>query len=345
MDTLASIGEFGLIDKITKISNLNFPAGIVGPGDDCAVFAPGTLSTSSTDWQLITTDTMVENRHFRLSYYAPEDIGWKLMATAISDIAAMGGEPKVVVISLAIPKSTDVGLIEGIYRGIRAAEEAYGVLVVGGDTVSASELSIAATVVGTSKQAPLLRSGAKIGDDIWVSGEIGSAYAGLMLLEGLFDGSPLEADMRRHFENSQKRPEAQIELGKKLSDIGLITSMIDVSDGLLQDVSHIAEMSRVAAVIDVLKVPLSGSLEKLGILKAKAITGGEDYSLLFTAPQSARNALNNLAFGSSLSRIGEITATSNLKGEVLVKREGEVMTAANYLSQVGNATSTGFSHF
>ncbi len=284
---LNELGEFSLIKQLSK--NLKKPLNnVVGIGDDAAVIPHG------DGFLLLTTDVMVDEVHFKRNWATPEEIGWKSVVVNLSDIAAMGGNPKHLLITLQLPNDlVDVGFVEGVYAGINAVCETYDVSVIGGDTVSSNNLSISITAIGTSQTEPLLRSGAKVGDDVWVSGVVGESFAGLQMLRGEIQGEP-------RFLEAHKKPTPQVELGKHLLENNLASSCIDISDGLISDATHIAESSNVLLEIDLdyIQTP------KCKLSKLDLITGGEDYQLLFTAPKTATEQL--LASNFPLAKIGSV---------------------------------------
>lgn len=299
------------LDLIRRIKAQAIPAdrGLVqGIGDDCAVLAaPGAAALT-----LVTTDTLVEGVHFDLAWHPPELLGRKAVAVNVSDVAAMGGVPRFALLSLAVPDEAGVDLLDPLLRGFMAGLARYRVTLIGGDTVKSDQgLVLSVTVLGeVARGRVVYRSGARPGDLIWVSGTLGQAAAGLELCrQGRTGGYP---DLiQAHLD-----PLPETELGAVLADAGLVSAMIDMSDGLASDLAHICEESGVGAVVEAANLPIADSTREaacsLGLDPLQlAIAGGEDYRLLFTASaaDSARlMALAGHAVGHRLFRVGEIVA-------------------------------------
>ncbi len=310
---LSKTGEFGLIKNIRTRCKADTPGLIAGIGDDTAVF---NISGSDT---LATSDMMVEGIHFDLSFTTFYQLGYKLLAVNISDIFAMGGDPEYFLVSLSIPSSVKTDHIHDLYEGISELAEKFGISIVGGDTcASRGDIVLNGTLIGTANKA-ITRSGAKNGDGIFVTKTVGDSAAGLMLLKkrkkkiNKFSASPGMTLMKRHLmpDIMPLKPSAEI------------NSMIDLSDGLLIDLSHICDESRVGAVIYKERLPISKELsetaKKIGIDSMElALKGGEDYALLFTAPKNIKiNAF----------MIGEITRSERFLidengGKTAFKPEG-----------------------
>ena len=298
------VSEFQFINHIKKRFSLD------RVGDDCAV-----LPKNSTTDLLITADLLIEDIDFRLEWATPEQIGHKALAVSLSDIAAMGGTPTSAMLSIGVPQRLwDDGFPEAFYYGWHKLASQFGVELVGGDTSrSPDRLVIDSIVLGdVPKGKAILRSGAGPGDAIFVSGTLGGASAGLKLLEA---GEPrLSLDLVER----QLRPLPQVELGKSLRELGILTSMIDVSDGLTSDLQHVCEASGVGATLDAELVPIAP--DTLGIMRFDeafdaAINGGEDYELLFTAAESDLGALANVP----VTQIGKITSEP---GKLEIRRNG-----------------------
>ena len=274
------IGEFNLIKRLSsKFINTKRHV-IAGIGDDSAV-----LNSSGNRLQLVTTDMLVENVHFRLSTATPFQIGWKSLAVNISDIAAMGGEPTYAFISIGLPKDTAVNLVDDIYLGIYEIADKYSVDVVGGDTVSSPQLIINIALLGeVEPESYKLRSGAKEGDYIFITGDVGGSSAGLEILERKL---PIKGT------DKHLMPIPRVIEGRLLSQSGCVNAMIDVSDGVSSEIYHICEQSRTGAKIFMKDIPLSDNTYKVAEIINKspydfALYGGEDYELLFTCrPDSA----------------------------------------------------------
>lgn len=267
---------------------------IAGIGDDCAL-----LRLRPGDDTLVTTDFSLEGIHFRRDWHPPQSVGHRCLARGLSDIAAMGGEPVAAFLSLALPRDISQAWVTGFIRGLIRLAEKYGVTLAGGDTAeSPSGILADIIVLGTvPKGKAVLRSGARPGDLIYVSGELGGSAAAVAQME--VNNKAGAREYRRHF-----YPEPRIELGLALRKKKLASSMIDTSDGLSTDVAHICEESGVGAEIEAGLVPraLVGNRE---VDLDLALHGGEDYELLFTAP-AARRVPGRIA-GVPLARIGRVT--------------------------------------
>ena len=253
-------------------------------GDDCAVFEGG------QDKWLISTDTLVENKHFDLRYHPPNKLGEKAIAVNVSDIAAMGGTPRFATISVTIPEKIEeewLGLfIDGVYQAVTR----YNVQLIGGDTVSGTELSITVTILGVADK-PIYRSGATPGDTVYVSGLLGSAAGGLFILQEMYKNNLQEVlKVEAHYKtliDEHLNISPQISLGKLLASLGWVTAMQDVSDGIATDLAHIAKESNVQAVILEEALPTHQELKNLTQkhklnLTEFALRGGEDFQLIFT---------------------------------------------------------------
>lgn len=299
----SDIGEFGLIGRLEQFTKTNDPRIIKGIGDDAAV-----LAFSEKEYQLITTDILIEDVHFKCDWISPFDLGWKSMAVNVSDIAAMGGHPTFAVISLAVPEGIEVEYIEDIYRGMAECCSRYHLSIVGGDT-SGSKSGI---VINVALQGSVLknevkyRSGARAGDFIYVSGYLGDSAAGLAcLMAGLKDS----ADSAIRYDiNCHNKPTPRVELAQVLVKNFNITAMIDISDGLSSDLNHICVESGTGALVTQKMLPVSSEILKVAeILNIDVwkwvLSGGEDYELLFTSPDG--DLPLDIA-GIRVARIGEI---------------------------------------
>jgi len=258
----------------------------VGIGDACAV-----LAAAGAGNLLVTTDMLIEGVHFRRDWMAAEQIGWKALAASLSDIAAMGGEPTGAFLALGLPRTAPLAEVEGLRMGFMACAEAYRVDLLGGDTVaSPAGLVLCVTVLGNAA-APVLRSTARPGDLVFLGRAVGGAAAGLQLLRrgpGGLDPADGEALLAAH-----REPRPQVALGRVLAARGLATAMIDVSDGVLQDLGHICRESGLGARIDPEAVPVPGPARRFAVLAGTeplewALAGGEEYCLLFCVPPARR---------------------------------------------------------
>ena len=338
--SLRRLGERGLIERIRHDSERAPAVGVtVGIGDDTAVLAvtPGAAL-------LATTDLVIEDVHFRRAWASPEDIGWKAMAVNLSDIAAMGGAPRWALIGLAVPADTDAEEIAAFYRGLRAAAAPHGVALVGGDTSRApAGWLVNVTLLGEHTGTPRLRSSARPGDAIAVTGGLGRSAAGLAVLErgaeearrrGLAE-AVVEALTRAHL-----RPEARVAEGQWLGRADAVHAMMDCSDGLATDLAHICRESRVGARIQVERIPLGAGVNATaramgGDALAWATRGGEDYELLVTCdPREVERLARELPqdTGTALSVIGEVEAGGD---------------GVRWLGPEGNAVAlgAGYEHF
>ncbi len=306
---ITSLGEFGLIEKISKSAIRSSSAVIAGIGDDAAV-----LKVSGSSLLLVTTDMLIEGVHFDLSYTDFYSLGWKSAAVNLSDIGAMGGIPRFCLTSLAIPAAFSVEQISEFYRGFNTVIRAHRTALVGGDTCSSKHgFTVSVTVLGeVEKTRVVTRAGAKPGDRIFVTGGVGDSAAGLEILKRDLKGSAA-----RHAMNgpgtlieAHLRPSPRMKWGRMIALSRCAHAMIDISDGLSSDLGHICEQSGVGAVIEAWKIPLSLSLRKTAVHLAHkpvhyALSGGEDYELLFTVPAEKLRKLRSLDI--PLYEIGEIT--------------------------------------
>ncbi|QQS42255.1 MAG: thiamine-phosphate kinase [Acidobacteriota bacterium] len=288
------MNEFDFLKKLKQ--NFNFDL----TGDDCAVlpFANGTDL-------LVTADMLVEGIDFRLEWASPEDVGRKSLAVSLSDIAAMGGDAKWALFSMGIPdRLWNEDFLFPFYNGINKLAQEFGVRIAGGDiSRNPGPMVIDSIVVGSCPEdAAVLRSGAKEGDLICVTGPLGGAAGGLRILESGARGQPEPEFESQEPVSRQLNPTPQLILGNILRTRRLVTSMIDISDGLSSDLPHICERSGKGAVIDAALVPVDPNLEKIdpelllpfnSPLDA-ALNGGEDFELLFTSPAAVRKEVEEL---------------------------------------------------
>lgn len=291
--------EFGLIRLLQAQVARPDRQVFKGIGDDTAI-----LKTSASEWTLITTDLLTEGIHFDPALSSFEDIGYRAAIANLSDIAAMGGTPRFMLVAIAIPPTCSTGQIQRLYRGMMQAARPYPVSLVGGDT-SASQrgLFLSITLTGTVKPGQaLLRSGARVGDRLYVTGTLGDSHAGLGLLmqSGHVRHAPVKPTHSRFLLARHHRPSARVAEGLWLVKHGLATAAIDVSDGLSGDLRHLCEESGVGADIVEPSLPLSPACRAYATthhLDARqiALQGGEDYELLFTVPLSQQPRFQRLA--------------------------------------------------
>lgn len=307
---LKETGEFGLIDRISRLLPDTPPNVVVGIGDDVAV-----LRTSGPDYLLATCDAQVEGVHFTRGAISPYQLGRRAIAINVSDIAAMGGNPLWALVSLAMPDTMEVGFIEELYRGMREQARLAGAVIVGGNISRISSgLVIDITLLGqTAPEKLVLRSGAREGDAVIVTGYPGESRAGLELLRRTdlkVTGRARAKTLERHL-----TPQPRLREGQILAGSGLVHAMADVSDGVLADLGHICKASHVGAVVEIDNLPVSNAAGEVcaasgGRLLEWVLSGGEDYELLFSAEPGAVPRIRKLlsdATGLRCSRIGTIT--------------------------------------
>lgn len=309
---ISELGEFGLIDRLTKDLPTVNPSTVKGVGDDCAV-----LRNRDTDI-LVTTDLLLEGVHFDLTYVPLKHLGYKSAIVNFSDVYAMNGRPTQITVSLGISRRFTVEHIEELFSGIRLACEIYGVDLVGGDTTSSnSGLVISITCVGEAPSDRIVtRSGAKDTDLICVSGDLGAAYMGLQLLEREKAASAGQKDFRPDFSGKeylverQLKPEARRDIIAELAKANIVpTAMMDISDGLSSELMHICKDSNVGCRVYEDRIPIDYQTaimaEELNMnLVTAALNGGEDYELLFTVPLHTHDTVKDLP---GVKVIGHIT--------------------------------------
>ncbi|MEN8613690.1 thiamine-phosphate kinase [Dehalogenimonas sp. THU2] len=274
------MSEFELIDRIisevNRVKPGDWPSLLSGIGDDTA------LIKFKGKYQLATVDCLVEDVHFKKEFLDWTSLGWKALAVNLSDIAAMGGKPKYALVSLALPSDVDTDNVVKLYRGMLELARESGTVIAGGNISRAAQLGVHVTVIGEaeSKSKTLLRSKAKKGDLIAVTGRLGGAAAGLQALQGAFRPGKFDTDeLTRAF----WRPQPRLDVGQLLVKHG-VKCAIDISDGLLADLGHILKASKVGAKVEVARIPVhpsAASSSEVDALEA-ALNGGEDYELLFT---------------------------------------------------------------
>jgi thiamine-monophosphate kinase len=270
---------------------------LVGPGDDAAVIARSARDV------LLTTDALVEGVHFRRAWLSARELGARAFEVAASDVAAMGGTVRAVLLAVAAPSDLPVDDLRGIVRGVEGAARRAGGALVGGNLASARELALTVSVLGDAPRRPLLRSGARVGDRLFVTGRLGGAAFGLRLLVGARSLRGGETARR-----CWRRPAARLRAGRALATAGIATAMMDLSDGLLVDAGRLARASDVALAIDATRLPLAAPLRGLGAREARelALGGGEDYELLFTVPRARVARLAGLDLGCVATEIGAV---------------------------------------
>ncbi len=310
-ETVADLGEFGFIDSLRKLLPEAYGDLQIGIGDDAAWWRP-----SSGNGILTTTDMLVSGVHFDLKTASAADIGYKALAVNLSDLAAMGGQPVCVYLGLGLPPELEKSWLKQFVAAFLELAQVYEVQLAGGDTVAAQELVISVTLTGILEaESPLRRSGASVGDDIYLSGTVGDSCLGLRLLQNNLAAAGIEAVDIEFLQNRHLRPEPRLTLGLELAASGRIGAALDVSDGLLADLGHIlTESGGLGAEIDLQNLPLSAAARRLiaagGSDYDELISGGEDFELLFTAVPAAGALIREISGRSKVpvTRIGRITA-------------------------------------
>lgn len=314
------LSEFELIARLTRGLPLR-PGVVLGVGDDCAI-----LDTGGNTLLLATCDCQVEGVHFTFQTSSPEEIGRKALAINISDIAAMGGEPRYALISLILPLRQSLEILERIYTGLRQEAEQFAIAIVGGNISGAGkseQLVIDITLLGSIERGhALMRSGARAGDTLFVTGSLGDSAAGLYTL--LHPDHPYPLEARDALRSVHRVPQPRVREGRILSQLGpeTVTAMIDISDGLSGDLQHLCERSNVGARIDTTQLPLSKALRTIASVAVHdpfdwALHGGEDYELLFSVSSGKEDLVIEAvqsATGTSITAIGKLcTAEEGMK--------------------------------
>ncbi len=313
MTEISRLGEFGLIERLTKDFPLRNVSSRLGAGDDAAI-----LNFGGED-VLVTTDLLLEGVHFDLRYVPLKHLGYKAAIVNFSDVYAMNGTPRQITVSLGISSRFTVEHIEELYAGIRLACEVYGVDLVGGDTsASVTGLVISVTCIGEAKADEVVRrSGAKPTDLICVSGDLGAAYMGLQLLErenkvAVGSGRDFQPDFagKEYILERQLKPEARKDIVAILREKGILpTAMMDVSDGLSSELLHICKASNVGCRVYEDRIPIDYQTavmaEEFNMnLVTAAMNGGEDYELLFTVPLTDKDKIETI---NGVRMIGYVT--------------------------------------
>ncbi len=332
---VSDLGEFGLIDLLAKMAyaaqNKEVEAWqqlILGIGDDAAAWYGG------DSIQLATVDSLIQDVHFSLEITSWEELGWRALAANLSDIAAMGGLPQYALVSLALPASTEVENVTALYKGMIELAQRFEVAIVGGDTSSAPLLVINITILGSTKNQDkhiLTRSAARPGEKVAVTGYLGAAAAGLeVLTKRLSLESEAAASLKRAF----LQPYPRVAEGQVLVKHG-VRAAIDISDGLISDLNHICKASQVSARIEIDRVPIQPAVRANFSDRALklALSGGEDYELLFTASAEVIDKVKAAA-SCPITVIGETTAD----------KAGEITLVDGKGSPV-NLPKTGWEHF
>lgn len=329
---VSELGEFGLIDLIARTiragSMVSPPGLILGIGDDAAAWrCHGPVD-------LATTDTMVDGVHFNSGQISWEDLGWKSLAVNLSDIAAMGGSPGYALVTLGIPPDTMAEDIVSLYEGMLDIGNRFGVTIAGGDTVRCPVTIITVSLFGTMKTSAgqvMTRSSASPGDAVAVTGFLGSSAAGLKMLQ---QSLTFDLETTAYLRQAHFKPRPRVAEGQKLAGAG-VRCAIDISDGLMGDLTHICERSGVGARVVLDRAPVHPLVKAAFPAQSidMALSGGEDYELLFTAGAGDIPRLRDLV-SVPITVIGEVTAEHPSK-VVLVDKEGKAL----------DRSKTGWDHF
>jgi len=325
---LAELGEFGLIERLRRLVGRD-PDGLLGIGDDCAVW-----SVPADQQLLVTTDLLLEGTHFRRDWTDLYRLGRKAVAVNLSDIAAMGGTPGHLVIGLGLPSDMELSDIDALLEGFVTAAAKGGVHLAGGDTCRAQQfLTIAVTAFGSVPLSRAVRrSTARPGDLLFVSGTLGDSALALQLLEQGTEPDPFLR--QRHLE-----PVARVELGSRLAASGMVSAMLDISDGLVADLDHLLGYQVSGALLNQVAIPLSKPFKETLTDSTRqielALSGGEDYELLFTAAVRDRDEILRLAREIELSVTPIGVLDNDRQGIWLERPDGEIVAVAK----------RGFQHF
>lgn len=332
---LSDLGEFGFIDEIAKLAD-PAEAGrvVVGIGDDAAV-----LDLGGPNLTVVTTDAMLEGRHFELAWLSPAEVGWRAGAAALSDLAAMGARPVAVFASVGLPPSWPAERGRELMSGLAACAQSVGATLAGGDCAANEQVVLDVVAVGTVPRGQqLLRSGARPGQAVAVTGALGGPAAAVALLrergpEGWSDERL--APLRQRFAH----PEPRVKVGRRLAASGLVAAGLDISDGLIADAGHLAERSGVAVVIEAERVPMAeGCAAAAEVLEAEpptwALAGGEDFELLVALQEQDLPALLEFA---AVPEVG-LTVVGRVEA-------GEGVTVLDPTGNEMQLPSAGWDHF
>lgn len=336
MTEISKLGEFGLIDRLTADMKMTDASSLTGVGDDCAVLG-GPSGTDGTGRLLVTTDMLMEGIHFDLTYTPLKHLGYKAAMVNLSDVYAMNGRPRQMLVSVALGRRTQVEHMDELYAGIRLACERHGVDIVGGDTTSSvTGLALSLTCIGEAREEDIVyRSGAHDTDLICVSGNLGAAYMGLQLMErekavfesrAVKDAEAAQPDFggREYLLERLLKPEARRDVVRRLAEAGIRpTAMMDISDGLSSEMMHICKKSGVGCRIYEDRIPIdyqtAVTAEEFNLnVTTCALNGGDDYELLFTVPLTDHERVAELE---DVKVIGYITKPE--LGCALITRDGQ----------------------
>jgi thiamine-monophosphate kinase len=319
---ISGIGEFSLIASIRRRMEGKYPSQVkLGIGDDCAVLQP----EADMDW-VITTDTQVEDVHFRRAWLTPYQIGWRAMAVNLSDVAAMGAQPFAALAALTLPDTMEEAFFDQLIEGMCDLGLHFNCPLIGGNLArDPARISLTFTILGRLPRGKaVLRRGARVGDEIWVSGRLGGSAAGLQTLLQPMPQIPVVSPI---LQQRYKQPQPRIGEAIFLRVSAWLTSMIDLSDGLAGDLGHICEESGVGAQVVADVLPLETGVREVAAALGKdpleyALRGGEDFELCCTAAPGALGRLQEkfrVQFGIDFTHIGVITAERGLQ---LVRADG-----------------------
>jgi thiamine-monophosphate kinase len=294
-EPIGGVGEFRFLSEL--LPRLRSGRGVVvGPGQDCAVLRAGPSKL------LATVDAVVEGVHFKSEWMSPHQLGRRSFLVNASDIAAMGGRPRWCLVSIAVPRDYSKRALVAIHKGLDDAAAEAGACIVGGNVTASSRLCISVTLIAEAPKRIVTRRGARPGDRVFVTGTVGDAALGVRCLR---DGSGSAHAVRRY-----REPTPRLKAGRLLIEAGVVSAMIDVSDGLVQDLDHVCTESGVGAVVEASRLPLSPAFERRCRGKIDlALSGGEDYELLCTASVRKDEVLGRLRsrLGCEITAIGRIT--------------------------------------
>lgn len=326
--SIETIGEFGLINHLTKNIELQNSSSVMGVGDDAAILEFGNEAV------VVTTDLLTEGVHFNLMYVPLKHLGYKAVVVNLSDVYAMNATPKQITVSIALSRRFNLEAVEQIYEGIHSACRNYGVDLVGGDTTSSlTGLTISITAIGSGRLEDMVyRSGARVNDLLCVTGDLGGAYMGLQLLERENEVFKVNSNTKPQFEGydyilqRQLMPEARKDMVEAFRKMEIRpTSMIDISDGLSSEILHLCKNSGTGCHLFEEKIPYDEQTKAMALEfninpLVAALNGGEDYELLFTVPLSDYEKIVN---DPDITVIGHMTA--NEEGAMLVTAGGSLI--------------------
>jgi thiamine-monophosphate kinase len=328
--TRSPLGETELIAQLAKIFGASPPEVPLGIADDCAA-----LDLGGPDYLLWTVDTLLEGVHFDLAYTSLSQLGRKSLAVNLSDIAAMGGKPSYALLSLGWPPGRALAGALEFGEGLAACARDYEVMIIGGDTVSSTlGMAVTLTVLGRVPKSEMLRrSGAKVGDLVYVTGTLGESAAGLEILRRNLDLDPL---LRKPLVRAHLDPQPQVAVGRLLAQEGLATACIDLSDGVATDLHHICRLSGVGARLAAEDIPMSPGVRAVARMVGKdplelALQGGEDYQLLFSSSPAQASRVPEFFTQTGLVVPIQIGELSSGKEVVLITRKKEkIISAGGY---------------